>query len=600
MKKITIFFLSVVTLVFTSCMKGVLDKVPLDIISDGTVWNDPALIDAYLTQTYAQMYILTNETPGSTTWSDNENSSACLVVNELSDECKNNWWATPSYYSGKFGSLLIGGGVLEWWESSYNVIRSLNIFIERVPNAPVEDAFRKSRTAEARFLRAYNYFAMVKRYGGIPIITKAQALDTPKDELYPKRNTEQAVYDFVISEMDAASADLPEVNTTDYGRPTKYAAIALKCRAALYAASIAKFGTVKLGGTVGIDGTKATYYYQIAFDAAKAIMTSGKYTLYNKNADKVMNFRNLFVEKNNSELIFVKRHEFTDAMAGGNGWAWDFLQAPVPNVWAGGNNDGPYLEMAEEFEHVDGSTGKLDRAVLAAGVMTTEQLWANKDPRFYASIYTHNSMWKGSKIDFHNSLVDLDGTWVPSGAAADGTPALGTQIVPSFTAQTGFGVMKYLDESKPIMQATGTSGSDWIVFRYGEILLNCAEAAIELGKSGDALDAINQIRSRAGIAALVNVDREKIRHERKVELAFEGHRYWDLRRWRTATTDLSRDFSGMMYILDVKTRKFYMHVVDKIDGAVTPPKFFDRNYYLPITLGRTGNNPNLVENPGYQ
>lgn len=598
MKKIIIFFLSATLFSLISCQKDVLDKLPLDIISDGVVWSDPALIDAYLTQTYAQMYILTNETPGSTTWADNENSSACLLVNELSDECKNNWWATAPYAIGKFGSLQVGGGVLEWWEQSYSVIRSLNIFIESVPTAPVEDVFKKTRTAEARFLRAFNYFAMVKRYGGVAIITKAQAIDAPKDELYPKRDTEQAVYDFIISEMDAASPDLPEVNTTDYGRPTKYAAIALKCRAALYAASIAKFGTVRLGGIVGIDAAKATSYYQIAFDAAKTIMNSGKYTLYNKNADKVMNFRNLFVEKNNSELIFVKRHTFTDAMAGGNGWAWDFLQAPVPNVWGGGNNDGPYLEMAEEFEHVDGTSGKLDRATLGTNVMTPEELWANKDPRFYASIYTHNSMWKGNKLDFHNSLVDLNGNWIPNGSS-NGIPALGSQIVPSFTAQTGFGVMKYLDESKPIMEATGTSGSDWIVFRYGEILLNCAEAAFELGKTSDALDAINQIRTRAGIATISSVDREKIRHERKVELAFEGHRYWDLRRLRTATTDLTRDYSGLMYILDLKSGKYFMHVVDKIDGAVSKPTFYDRNYYLPITLGRTGNNPNLVENPGY-
>lgn len=113
------------------------------------------------------------------------------------------------------------------------------------------------------------------------------------------------------------------------------------------------------------------------------------------------------------------------------------------------------------------------------------------------------------------------------------------------------------------------------------------------------MDAVNQIRTRAGIATLASVDREKIRHERKVELAFEGHRYWDLRRWRIAESVLSVNRSGIRYILDFTTRKYKLQVLDNIDGTVNPPKFYSYNYYFPITLSRTGNNPNLVENPGY-
>jgi hypothetical protein len=163
--------------------------------------------------------------------------------------------------------------------------------------------------------------------------------------------------------------------------------------------------------------------------------------------------------------------------------------------------------------------------------------------------------------------------------------------------------LKFCDESH--YNLIGLNGdwadskTDWIVFRYGEVLLNYAEAAINIGKAGDALNAVNQIRERAGIAALSSVDDEKIRHERKVELAFEGHRYWDLRRWRTATEVLTQNWSGLRYILDYTTLKFKLEVIPNIDGVVAPPVFYPQNYYLPITIARTGNNPNLVENPGY-
>jgi hypothetical protein len=592
-KTIIIFFISAFVLTLTSCKKDVLNKVPLDIISDNNVWSDPVLVDAYLTQVYAQVYILTNEN-NDNPWPEGESGVGPMEVNEVSDECRANWVGNAFTY--KFGNLKIGGGLLEWWEQSYSAIRSLNVFIQRVPAAPVDDAFRKERTAEARFLRAYNYFSMVKRYGGVPIITQPQAIDAPKDSLYPKRATEKAVYDFVISEIDAFANDLPVTNTSaDYGRPTKYAALALKCRAALYAGSIAQFGTVKLNGVVGIAASEAPAYYQVAYDAAKTIMNSGNYTLYNKNADKAMNFRNIFLDKNNSEVIFARKHAFTSIQAGGNGWAYDFFQCPVPNAWGAGNQDGPYLEMIEEFEHIDGTSGKLDRTNIQQGLWTTDQLWANKDPRFFATIYTQNTKWKGGLIDFHYGIVRSDGT-IQTDGSYNGVLAKGNQL----WVGVGFGVMKYLDESKDNFGDISSSGTDWIGFRYGEILLNYAEAAFELSKTNEALDAINQIRSRAGIALLSVIDRDKIRHERKVELAFEGHRYWDVRRWRTAVADLSKNNSGLRYILDFATGKYQLQVIDNTDGTVAVPAFYERNYYFPITLARTGNNPNLLENPGYE
>ncbi|GAA4307602.1 RagB/SusD family nutrient uptake outer membrane protein [Compostibacter hankyongensis] len=582
-----------------SCQKDVLDKAPLDIISDNVVWSDPSLVNAYLTECYAETYVFCNVSVDNS-WDNlwkGDAGYAPMYINEVSDESKAGYIADG--YSYKLGQLKVQGGLLEWWEGAYKVIRMLNEFIARVPASALEDDVKNKLTAEARWLRAYNYFEMVKRYGGVPIITTAQSPNAPEDSLYPKRAKEQEVYDFVLSETDAISDGL-STEPGNVTRPTRYAALALKCRAALYAGSIAKYGTVQLDGLLGIDASKAGGYYQQAYDAAKQIISSGKYSLYNKNPDdKVKNFRNLFLDKDNPEAIFVKAHNDQNGMGnGGNGWGYDFFQCPYPNGWGSGNMDAPYLEMAEEFEHTDGSPGKLDRDAIQQGLWTTDELWADKDPRFFATLYTQNTEWQGALLDYHKGIRKPDGS-IQTDGSYNGILANGTQNVNA----TGFGVLKYMDENHGnLIGSNGdwaTSSTNWMVFRYGEVLLNYAEAALNTGKPGDALDAVNQIRERAGIAALGSVGVDDIRHERKVELAFEGHRYWDLRRWRIAVQVLSRNNSALRYILDYATKKYKLMVVEKTDGTVTPPAFYPQNYYLPITLARTANNPNLVENPGY-
>ena len=610
MKKIT--YLLVVFLLFTtSCSKDVLNKQPLNIITDATVWNDPVLIDAFLTMQYSLTTVMENETPdyieswgagspidGSWNILTSEQGSGPLIINEIADEARSGWNISGNAGGYKCGGLNIGGGFLEWWENAYYIIRNLNQFIDRVPNSPVAADLKKQRVAEARFLRAFNYFSMVKRYGGVPLITKAQNLNDSKDILYPKRNTEQEIYDFVISEMDAIAGDLSVTSTI--GRPCKWAALTLKSRAALYAGSIAQFGTVQLNGLLGIPSNLSTTYYQKAYDASQAVINSGVYSLYNLNADKSMNFRKIFMVKKNSEVIFAKQHNYIDAMAGGGDtWDYDFAQRPKPHAWNLGMENCPYLEMAEEFEHIDGTPGTLDRTAIQQGLWSMKDLWGNKDPRFFATLYTMETPWMGGQVDFHKGLIDPSGNILQNQTDAyNGVSAWGNQNL-NGNFFTGFGVMKYLDENVGIGSTWSNSGTDYIVFRYGEVLLNFAEAAFELGKTNDALNAVNQIRTRAGIALLNSVSRESIRHERKVELAFEGHRYWDLRRWRIASTVLSKSNSGLRYILDYTTRKYKLQVLNSIDGANNPPMFYDRNYYFPITMRRTGANKNLIENPGY-
>ena len=372
--------------------------------------------------------------------------------------------------------------------------------------------------------------------------------------------------------------------------------MALKCRAALYAASIAQFGTVQLNGLLGIPSAEANNYYQKAYDAANEIINSGKHALYNEDADKVVNFKNVFLQKKNPEMILCKQYTWSDGRAGGNGWTYDFMQCPNPQAWGLGNANAPYLETVEAFEYVDGRSGQLDRDAIQQGLWNLDDIFGGKDPRFYATIWMHDTPWRDSKIDFHSGLI-------ANGEIVDG-PTLGYEGVPAWGSQifwnvylTGFGVMKLLDESRPPSATYARDGSDYTVFRYGEVLLNFAEAAFELGRTSEALDAVNEIRNRAGIPELTAISRELIQHERFVELAFEGHRYWDVRRWRIAETVLNRFLHGIRYILDYDTRKLQFIVTpqDGLTGLVFP----SRQYYFPITLARRAANPNLVENPGY-
>ena len=255
------------------------------------------------------------------------------------------------------------------------------------------------------------------------------------------------------------------------------------------------------------------------------------------------------------------------------------------------------MDMLDEYENNDGTPGKLDRAAIQQGLWTVEDLWGKKEPRFFATIYTQGTPWQGSTLDFHRGLRLADGSITMESVA--GIPAYGLNYRKDEPAMGTSGVLKYLNPTFNNKNQEPISNVALIVFRYGEILLNHAEAAFETGKTDIALNAINQIRSRAGVPPLTQISMDKIKHERKIELAFEGHRYWDIRRWRTAVNDLTRYFAGLRYILDVETKKLQLQVIENDHGSITSPTFYEYNYYLPITLARTGSNPNLVENPGY-
>jgi hypothetical protein len=215
-------------------------------------------------------------------------------------------------------------------------------------------------------------------------------------------------------------------------------------------------------------------------------------------------------------------------------------------------------------------------------------------------VFFNGSPWQGDTIRIWYGVKTPDGSIVRQKNPKTyplNTPGAIFQIGIDATGEnrTGFLIKKMLDES--LKKPTAIDATHpWIEFRLGETYLNLAEAAFELGKTGEALIAINAIRERAGIASLSEITLDKIRHERRVELAFENQRFYDARRWRIAETEFSKDFHRVYPYFDYTAKTFY-YVTGSSDGYTrTFPKKY---YYLPITTPRINNNPKLVENPEY-
>ncbi|HKL31290.1 MAG TPA: RagB/SusD family nutrient uptake outer membrane protein [Tangfeifania sp.] len=579
LKKIIIASLAFV-LFFTSCDEDFFDlnKEPQDVISNAAVFTDELLANANLAQIYHNTLFAYRDVDG--------------PVADMLDEGMGAVARGFAYWqaSAAFPLEVIdenGAGPIDYWP--YQNIRNVNEFIIGMQGSEFDQDFIDQRVAEARYLRAHMYFQMVRRYGGVPILTEPQSVDTPPEELNVPRDSEQAVFDFIASELDEISNILAE--ETEDGRVNKYGALALKSRAMLYAASIAEFGTVQLDGLLGIPASQADNYWQASYNASLEIINSGKYALYNQLPDDpAENFQQLFVdESGNTERIFVEVYDPDRT----KGHSFDLGAVPFEFRQTWGSNFCPFLNIVEEFEYADGTPGTIDRALIDSDhLFDIDEVFKNRDPRFLATIFFPESEWQGGVVRFHRRTV-INGEEVSSGIVGDGWPAAAPR---RNYVNTGFLVRKLMDEGH-IGPLRGQSDTDFIIFRYGEILLNLAEAAFYLNKPGEALEKVNMIRERAGMPLRNAVTEDDIRHERTVELVFEDHRYWDLRRWRIAEDFLNGlRAKGLEYTYYYDEDKYDFHLKN---GDRSERVFQDRHYYLPLGVGRLADNPNLVENPGY-
>jgi len=574
MKKILL-ILPLFVLLF-SC-NDLLDIAPTNIISEDAVKNDPVLVDAFLNKIYVN-------TRFQTRGNSNDYAPDQAILHVISGEANVfAAWQVPFAAAMKIIDENGANATVEYWP--YGNIRSCNEIIDILKEATFDQDLVDQKTAEARWLRAFMYFELVKRYGGVPLITTAQSIDQPIEELYVERNSEQEIYDFIATEMDDLVNKLPESYSTDeFGRPTKWAAYALKSRAMLYAGSIAKYGTVQLNGLLGIPASEANNYYQKAYDASMAVINGGMHPLYKGNPDPVANYGEIFIKDGNSEVILAEVFDLGLLKT----HSWNYVCMPDGFQTGWGSNNWMYLESWERYEYNDGASAVWDRSLLdGKHKFALDSIIRNKDPRFLASAFYPETPWQDSYVYLHTSTK---GT-IPAGSDWPSAAPNRNKI------KTGMMIKKRVNEAIKL-PISGEDETDFILFRTAEMYLNAAEAKFEMGKVEEALPLINEIRERAGMPDKESLTLNELRNERYVELYIEEHHYWDIRRWRIAVDELNgKGFHGVTWDYYIDEDMYTLKIKDGDFGQIRT--FADRNYYLPIGLDRIADNPKLVENPGY-
>lgn len=587
----------VMALSFYSC--DYLDVPPINIIQDDAIFNSESGITSYMTTLY---YDLPIEDFRYTQQGFNVSGKGQGRLPNVSGE---------AMCSSSDDISTIGDGT--WWGCwDYGKIRRVNYFLKNFPayksnfqNTVLADAWM----GEAHFIRAYCYFAMVKRYGGVPILREPQEYVGDIESLKVPRDTEKACYDFIAEDLDEAFRLLPDnEEILGKGRATKYAALALKSRAMLYAGSIARYGTVDLNGLVGIDKALANDYFELAYKAVKELEKSKKFSLYRKNSDKEKNFAELFLAEDSPENIFCKYFQRNV-----NAHGWDVYFVPYQYRGNGfSSNMNSTLEFVEMFEHKDGTPANFAERAKDTYFDDPSELFQNMDARFGGSIIYPNAIFKGEPCSIQKGLIIEDGSKKENATnyeeaiytANDGQVyhIVGKSGSGNYSGNmTGFFMRKYLNENMPQSEVIENySEQHWIEFRYAEALLNGAEAAVEMGQHlDDALLWINDIRSRADIKqlSLSDLTVDKVRHERRIELAFENHTYWDLRRWRIADKEIeTKQYTGLCPYFDINKQKYIFEEVAANKYYYT---FDVKMYYERIPDGEIAKNEKLKQNPYY-
>ncbi|MEN7547688.1 RagB/SusD family nutrient uptake outer membrane protein [Rapidithrix thailandica] len=590
-KKLSIFFLASLFLFASACNEDFLDKKPLAGFPEDDVWNDPTLTEAFLNDIYRGLGHGMYETMLASHTDETHfihNYDTRQVVESI---------LTPTDL-GNFN----GGRLPHFqWNDSYKRIRAANIFLEKIDETPFEEDLKKRMKGEAHFLRAYFYHNLVRLFGGVPIVTKVYELG---DDFLVERNTLKECIDFIAVECEAAASLLPlRQEGANVGRANKGAAMALKARMLLYAASdlyhttgwTSGFGNPELVGYVGADRNQL---WRDAKDAAKAIIDLGAYDLYNRTPnsqeDAIQGYTDLFLSKQNEEVIFNRF--FLEKRDDG----YNFGKHNGPNGYHNWGGNTPLQNLIDDYEMEDGSLFDWDDPAHAAAP------YKNRDPRFYASILYDGAKWRPRPSD----VIDMDSEGIiqtgqyerkNSSGEIEVMEGLDTRKSPIEDwngSYSGYYLRKFVDVN--VDHQFFKQETPWPFFRYGEILLNYAEASIELGEEDDARMAINMIRERAGMPTISDTGadlKQRYRNERRVEMAFEEQRYFDARRWMIAPDVLSKDAQGIQIYAKLNGDNTHTYTYTPI--VVQDRGWNDRMYLLPIPQGEMEKNNKLIQNPGY-
>lgn len=490
------------------------------------------------------------------------------IFASASDEAQQTAASSNVLYFNK-GILNEGANPLFYlYQNCYEGIRAANYFLEYVKDGKGEELLKLNRNidndiysymrdvaslnwyiAEAHIARAYYYAELIKMYGGVPIIEKT--IEQSDNEKVTQATYDQVV-EYIINEIDTYSGDLA-VNWNEFadreGRFTLGVALAIKSRVLLYAASplhnpngdVNKWIKAAEAARDLINNEELEY----ALDA--------NYSTYFFGATSL----------SSAETIYAVRRGASNTMEVNN------YPISTPGGFSGVT---PSHNLVSAYEYV----GEPD---------ATNQ-YANRDPRLYASVVTNGSTWNGRVID-----------QLPGGS---------DDMTKANASKTGYYLKKFLTDNLNLIQ-NQTAQHNWVAFRYAEILLNYAEAmneaygstAVPAGYTLSATDAINMVRSRASVnLPLVSAEsketfRSAVKHERRIELAFEDHRYWDLLRWKDAMQVLNQPVKGVRVVENGEQ-------VNYVEFEVADRVFYERNYYLPFLRSEIVNSNNtLKQNEGY-
>lgn len=546
MKKISTYLLLLATLAGGASCKKVLDQAPQLDYDETKVFGDIDLTNQFLTDVYA--YTFTK--PGN--FMDIGNSTTGAGTEELD----NSFGGTPAekYQNGSWSP---NDNPDDIWTYTYRTIRKCNLLLQNLDNVPNKHAGQVTQSdltprrmkGEVFFLRAWNYWELLKRYGGVPIVT--QPLDADSEALRnARRSSVDELVQFILKDLDSCSAntEIPlvwfgpdpnnpgkELNRGNIGRANKTLVKALKSRMLLYYASPLH------------NADSSATKWRNAAEISKSILDDGKYTL-------APIYQNVFLFTDNNEvLLSSNRAAFSEAIADPAGMGW------------GGTN--PTQNMVDKYNMKNGKEIKD-----ATSGYNPQDPYKDRDPRFYASINYHGAVHKNVTLSM-----------LPGG---NQDPAIGGDW-----SRTSYYMRKF-------QNANNQSGVRrfFPIVRLAEIYLNYAEALNEAdGPVAEVYNAMNTLRRRAGITEDLPAGmdkhemRRRIRDERAVELAFEKQRFWDARRWKKGPEILGADIYGVRVTRNGAGTLVYTYI------RVESRDFSDKMYFFPIPQSEIDKNPSILD-----
>lgn len=528
-------------MLLSSC-SDVLDITPTDRYPDPIVWQDENLLKMFVNEQYSGICTKDNYYKimyfGDDIFSK-YNEGGCDLIRENILTADN------------VGSL---NNILHVWDNSYKFIQNINVFFKNIGESSIDESVKKELIAEMKFIRAYIYAKLIWAYGGVPIIE--EAFDINSDWSQVERNSWDECVTYIVKNLDEVIADLPD-RPSERNRASGNAARALKSRVLLYDASILN------------NPSNDKQKWQRAADAAEALFDKG-YTL-------ATDYQKMFLDVNCSEFILAKefsetyycRLTFYIGTAGSSGQA-----LAVPS-----------LNIVDAYETTDGEipvTNSELGTINPKSIYDPSNPYDNRDPRFYASIYYNGSNFIDRKIETYKG---------------------GRDVTNQDATMTGYYIRKFIEEDKGVSETQHYTGP-FPLFRLSEIYLNYAEAQYHLGNEDLAREYINKIREREGIKMppVTSTGEEllnKIYHERMIELAFEGHRYFDVRRWKIAEKTETTHIMGQEIIKnDDGTLTYNRH---KLTQDSRKNEWKEAFYRLPIAFSEIQkSNNSLKQNAGYE